>query len=571
MFKNFSYTKIVILTALIAIFSFGLVNPTEAASLYLTSSSNNVTVGSLVTVNLLVNTQGKNINNAEATLQFSNDLLDIISVKGALFSLWVESPSFSNGSGRISFNGGIPDPGYNGSSKILTIVAKAKKAGIASFLFGDAAVRENDGLGTDILTGQSPVSFSITDPADLEKPKSPDIKPVAPVKVPDLTNGAGQAVAINSVTYSDPGSWYAVKDGNINWKLPAQASSVQTLIDHNPYSTPSVKYDSPILTKNISNLDDGIWYFHLRYLLNNKWSETSHYKIQIDSTPPDNFSVLPEKSNNCVIGLKLSAVDAVSGVDYYNIVIDNQPAIKVLASDASNIIPWPQLTPGIHQIVASVFDKAGNKTELITEVNIDKLIAPTLSSLPDIIIAGEKITVSAESVYTNAQFKLIIKSESGESKTFDITSDNSGKLFFESEPLSVGGNYQLSIYAIGCNEVNNSLPVQADIAVQELVSDLELSDSNSQLDYSLLWNLLKVLVILILLFGWYKYLLIKVRLLLAKKRTRRLSVLTLLDKADKELTVLEKAKKKKSLTRNEEKALNSLKKIISDLDDVYNK
>jgi hypothetical protein len=587
--KEYFHHKIITSTLfavlLIGIFCFA--NYAEAASLYFTSSSNNVTVGSLVTINLLVNTQGKTINNTEATIQFSNDLLDIVSIKGTLFSLWVENPSFSNSSGRISFNGGIPDPGYNGSSKILTIIAKAKKAGTASFVIGDAAVRENDGLGTDILTGQSPISFNIT--SNTPEPEVAKPTPLTPVTTPvpvtnpvittpgtkeDATNppttigNVGNPATISSATYNNQDSWYIAKDGNINWNLPSQASAVQTLIDHNPDSTPVVKYNSRILSKNLSDLDDGVWYFHLRYLLNNKWSAISHYKIQIDTTPPFGLAILPVKTGDCMTGLKISANDAVSGVDYYHISIDNQPVIKILASNSNDVISLSQLTPGNHQVLVTAFDKAGNKSDFNTSVNIDKLSAPTINSLSDNIYVGETLKISGESV-ANTSLKLVIASESGLFETSDLVTDELGKFSFESKPLTETGNYRISVYAVGCSLENNSLPAEINVEVKNSTSSLQLgAGTPSKTDYSLLFNLVKLIIILILLFGWYKYVVIKTKLLVVSKRARRLSISALLEKADKDLSVLERARKKHNLTRNEEKSLISLKKIISDIDDI---
>ena len=572
-FKNEFYKLISLVT--IFVISFFLASQADAASLYLTSSNSKVTVGSLVTVNLLVNTQGKTINNAEATLQFSNDLIDVISVKGSLFSLWVESPSFSNSSGRISFNGGIPDPGYNGGgAKVLTIVAKAKKAGTASFLFGDAAVRENDGLGTDILTGQSPTSFSIIS----STPSTPNVSNIEEVKnkaqvntnTPVTPNPSASEIdipiVISSPTYSNSDAWYSSGNGLVKWNLPSKATAVQTLLDNNQYSTPTIKYSPVILSKNIGELSDGVWYFHVRYLLNNSWSKTSHLKIQIDKTVPINFSITPEKSGNCINGLRLAASDNASGIDYYNVSIDNQPDIKVLASDAQNIIPWSQPKPGIHHILATVYDKAGNKSELSTEINVEKLETPVLNNIESEIFVGKKITISGESLYTNSPIKIIINSVLGAYKDFSVVSDESGKFSLDVD-IPETGSYQILVYASGCNEENDSLPVQAGLTVKPSI-DSSKSVNYFNINYSALFNILKIALVLILLFGWYKYIMIKVRVLSTKKKIKRLSITSLLEKADKELLVLERARKKKNLTRSEEKALISLKKIISDIDDL---
>lgn len=567
------YQNICVPAIFIAVFacSFFLDSPAKAAALYLSASSNKVNVGNSVTVNLYLSTQGKSINNAEANIKFSNDLLDVVSVKGSLFSLWVENPSFSNGSGRISFNGGIPAPGYTGNNgRVLTIVARTKKAGTASFAITGGAVRENDGLGTDILTSKSSANISIV--SDTAEPKDNPATPkktdnsVAPV-VAMADNSALPPLAVSSPTYLEKG-WSSSKKGTISWKVPSGASEVQTIIDHNPYSLPSITYHSPVNNKDISDLGDGVWYFHVRYLFNGQWSPVSNYKIQVDTTPPSNLSINAEKKgDSCIAGLKLASQDIVSGVDYYQIKIDDQPAIKVLAADADNIVPWPAVKAGIHKILVTVYDKAGNKAETGTTLATEKLSAPALVSLPSSIPVGEKIEISGRSAYANAPFKLAITTPKS-SKTFDLVSDGFGRFTFSSGPTVDAGRYQVSAYALGCNEENNSEAVQASLEVKGVNGVLKLAKDLNDPDFSILKNILNVIFALVLLLGWYKYIIIKKRLRSTKKRAGRVSVEILLEEANKELSILEKARKKKTLTRHEEKSLDSLKKIISDIDAI---
>lgn len=128
-----------------------------AATLSLSSNTTSVDVGNFFTVNVKANTQGSYINNGEALIQFPTDLLEVISVSktSSIFSIWVEEPSFSNTTGRVSFNGGIVTPGFIGNSGTLaTITFRAKKEGSAVLSFVSGALRENNGFGTDILSSQ---------------------------------------------------------------------------------------------------------------------------------------------------------------------------------------------------------------------------------------------------------------------------------------------------------------------------------------------------------------------------------------------------------------------------------
>ncbi|HLP86578.1 MAG TPA: cohesin domain-containing protein [Candidatus Paceibacterota bacterium] len=160
--------------------SFFLFAPSRlfAASLSILPNPSNISTGGTTVMKVYVNTEGKSINNAEAVIQFPVDTLQVVSISksSSIFSLWVEEPSFSNITGKINFNGGIPTPGYIGSNGyIASITFKAKTAGVAPIIFLSGAVRENDGLGTDILTSKkgSMINVSAPKPKDTVKKVEP--------------------------------------------------------------------------------------------------------------------------------------------------------------------------------------------------------------------------------------------------------------------------------------------------------------------------------------------------------------------------------------------------------------
>lgn len=566
-----NFSKVNIFTVVIIIFVFSLFSTSraEAASLYLRASNSKVTVGSLVTINLFVDTQGKTINNAEAAIQFSNDLVDVVSVssRSSIFSLWVEAPSYSNGSGRVSFNGGVPDPGYNGGGgNVLSIIVKAKKAGTASFIFSGAAVRENDGLGTDILSGQSSASIVISsNTAEPTKPTDPIV--VQPPVEETPTPATGAPVSVSSNTFPDQNAYYTATDGLVSWRLPAKVTAVQTLLDNSPNTTPTIKYTPPISQKSLAGLSDGVWYFHVRYLLDNVWSKTTTYKFQIDTTAPTNLSVVPEKTNNCIVGIRVKADDALSGIDYYNVTIDNEATVKVPASDSDNLIPWPALKAGHHQVLAVAYDKAGNKAESITPIDVDELLPPVLDSVPGKVKIGEKLEISGHSEYPNSNLKLVITFDSGDEKTYDVITDKTGKFTFTSKPMQKEGSYQISAYFVGCGGMNNSTSTKSSVGVEnvEIVKTIpEPKDTSNRL--YIIGLIVELILILILLLGWYKYIKLRGRMEAIKRRNDNLTLTLLLEKANKDISILTKAQKKKKLNHGEEKAIDSLKEIIDDIE-----
>jgi hypothetical protein len=130
----------------------------NAAMLRAGSSKSTVTVGDTAVISFYIDTQSQIINNGEAVITYPKDIVSVnsISTQGSVFGMWVEQPSFSNATGKITFNGGVPNPGYQGARGLLfTAIVTAKKAGVATLAFSGASIRANDGLGTDVYTESS--------------------------------------------------------------------------------------------------------------------------------------------------------------------------------------------------------------------------------------------------------------------------------------------------------------------------------------------------------------------------------------------------------------------------------
>jgi len=85
----------------------------EGASLFFSPSSESFTMGDTFSVDLKVDTAGIPINAAEATIHFPVDKLEVLNIskEESVFTLWPETPTFSNLTGEVSFTGVLPHPG----------------------------------------------------------------------------------------------------------------------------------------------------------------------------------------------------------------------------------------------------------------------------------------------------------------------------------------------------------------------------------------------------------------------------------------------------------------------------
>jgi hypothetical protein len=399
-----------------------------AATLFMNPSQIEVTVGNIVNVQIAVDTSGKVINNAESIVQFPKDLLEVVSVdKTSIFSLWVEEPSYSNNLGQLTFNGGVPNPGYQGSGgKIISITFRAKKAGTASVVFSTSAVRENDGLGTDILKNRNGSSITIVNV----------VETVQPPKIPTFV--------LTSSTHPNQNSWYNKGDVELSWVLPKNATAVKTLLGSQKDSEPIVYYDSPISSKSIEDVEDGTWYFHANYLADGVWSKTEHFKLQIDTTSPTDLRVESTKDDSGKVTLKLKAGDSLSGIDRYQVVADSDSPINV-KSDANGEaeVEVPFYKSGEHTIVVSVFDKAGNKAETKITVTTDYVLELRVDTYPAKVQVNENIEISGTAPYPNASLRISLRNNDDVVQTYKIKSNSYSKFDFISQPITAKGTYTL--------------------------------------------------------------------------------------------------------------------------------
>jgi hypothetical protein len=68
--------------------------------------------------------------------------------------------------------------------------------------------------------------------------------------------------------------------------MPANVTAVQLVLGSSPSSVPYVLYDTPIRSKAIPNLVEGVWYLNARFKNANGWGKIASRKIQVDTTKP---------------------------------------------------------------------------------------------------------------------------------------------------------------------------------------------------------------------------------------------------------------------------------------------
>jgi len=165
------------------------------------------------------------------------------------------------------------------------------------------------------------------------------------------------------------------------------------LLDGSPYTVPPTEVNLSKTTQILKeNLEDGIWYLHIRCADNSgNWSDTSYLgPIMIDSTPPRvdeiQSSIKPGVwSRNGKLTIKLKPEDETSGVRGIIYSLDHQPSVaavegKMISGEEISV----DLTDGRWFLHLIVQDEAGNRSEVTNLgpflIDTSPPLAPRVSS-----------------------------------------------------------------------------------------------------------------------------------------------------------------------------------------------
>ena len=428
--------------ALIILFLGMLPVAAEAATFYFSPSSGSHAVGTTFSVSIYVSSADQAMNAASGVISFPQDKLEATSLSktGSIFTLWVQEPSFSNSAGTINFEGIVLNPGFTGAAgKIITINFRAKAAGSALVNFSSGSVLANDGKGTNILTSLGNAQFSLG-----------YVGPTVPeATTPSAVSGAPSAPQISSPTHPDPNKWYAKKDAKFTWSLPSDVTSVRLLVGKIPAAIPTVVYTPAINEKEVTNLDDGIWYFHVQLRNASGWGEISHFRFQIDTQPPEPFEIKfvdGKETTHPQPTLAFETTDEMSRIDYYEVKIDQEPPIKIKKIEYK----MPVQTLGKHTVIVKAVDKAGNYTLAMTEINVLPIEAPIITDYPRELLPGSILSIKGTAL-PEVTIRVYIQKDEKEIKTGETKSDKEGRwTYIEVEPVEKG------IYEVWAEAIDSS-------------------------------------------------------------------------------------------------------------------
>jgi len=546
------------------------------ASLYLSPSTGNYTVGNTFSIGVITNTNDVAINATQGTLAFSPDKLSVVGISktNSIFSLWTTEPTYSNSSGTIDFGGGIPNPGYAGSAgKIITITFRARVNGTAAVNWASGAVLANDGKGTNILASMGGGSYTLGPTTITPTPETPEIS--APAGTPAKPE-------ISSSTHPDEIKWYNNPVVKLSWSLPKDIIGVSIAFTQKPTSNPGSISDGLFDSKTYENVKDGIWYFHIKFKNQNGWGSIIHYKIQIDTVPPHSFvvEVEPDRvTENPQPILFFQTRDDISGIDYYKIIINRRvsedtdkdflatlfkESLDYTEKTTSESFLLPPRPPGKYSIVVEAFDKAGNSIASVVEQSILPIEGPKITDYPARLSIEENLVIKGTSAPEN-NIKIYILKEGMEPITGETKADKDGKWTYIHDKFLTKGVYNISAVTINSKGAQ-SYPSESVIILVALPAIFKIG--------SVIINYLTAIIALIgfialMVFGaywtWHRFKLFKKKLIKETQdidRVMKRSFDLLKEDVKDQLAKLSKVRNKRELNEKEKEIENQLKKDI---------
>lgn len=410
---------------------------TYAATLRLSPETGVYTAGGTFTAQVLINTQGKPVNAADAQLSFNPRELSVVSVsRGSIFNLWTQEPTFSNTAGTISFGGGSPS-GYTGSAgSVMSVTFRALAAGSPKVTFKSGSVLAADGMGTNVLTSMAGGSYTIS-----AKAETPEPEYIAPANTP-------AAPKITSTTHPDEAKWYGETTAKLSWTLPSDVVAVRMLLDENRGTIPTNVYEERITSREITDLPQGVSYFHIQFKNGDGWGKVTHYRLAVDSEESSEFKITAAEGEEDTDPERtiVFTIKDVSPIVTYRIQVDGGEPIVLEGEKATSTYTLPRVGPGDHTVVVEAFDSAGNSRVATYTFTTASFERPVFTEYPTRMSTGVIPAIKGTS-RPDATVSITMKSTDGAEKMYEVTSDAQGVFVFIPDTSLVQGVYDITAQA----------------------------------------------------------------------------------------------------------------------------
>lgn len=522
------------------------VQPVRAAgaTYYFSPSSVKLNVGQTATISLFISTPTEAINAGDGTIVLPAAYASGVSVSksGSVFTLWPEEPVLSGST--IRFAGGKAAPGYQGSGgKVLSFTIRGSAEGTGLITLTGGRILANNANSTNIFGGAGNATVSVT----------------------RTVSGA----SISSSTHPDQSTWYKTRDAALTWTKPSGASSYSYTLSHSGNEATKTGSGSDT-SANFTGLADGVWTFSLTTTFSDGKTASSSYTLRVDGSPPAAFGVTIEQQSTSDPRpiVKYSTTDSGSGIDHYEVIIDNAS----VGTTTEQQFQLPVQVPGTHTVIVRAFDKAGNSTDATNTFTVEGFAGPIITEWPSYASVLEPLTFVGKARYDSKVILYIDGTKVGEFIVKDNMSDNAKK---EVDVSTLTGE-EFVEWSYTYHGVVQ--PGKHSVYAHQQRTDGALSNRSNTVEFLVLWNTVRIgkhvlptllvalliiaILILIMIGIWYRNRLI---LLLVKKRVDDAE-----DEVNHDLQALEKQLGKDS-TRAKGSIELARTNIVYKLDGIFTK
>jgi hypothetical protein len=419
------------------------------ATLFLSPATGTYKVGGTFTVKMMVNSGGGvGVNAAEGVIKYDPSLITVtgLSDSGSIFKLWTTEPTYSNTAGTITFGGGSPGAYIGNSGLIFSITFSAKKVGTADATIAGGIVLAADGKGTNVFSGYGQGKYVIEEKKqeEVEKPK-----PIETTEKPkDEPKGLLPPLPdVNSPSHPDSNVWSRNNEPEFDWKILSDLTSVSYSINEKAESDPGPNPDGIIEQKKFDPIKDGEWYFHIKFQNRYGWGKVASRKFMVDATAPESFNIIVDNegdNTNPTPKLRFKTKDLMSGLDYFDVVIDGQKTKTNIEEVSGGFYQPKPLAPGEHMIAIIATDKAANSASSSVEYIVEPLRAPIISDIPKVLSKKEQLIIRGTSFYPNISVVINIKkSDKDDIFRETISTDENGNWSYFHKPEMEKGSYEV--------------------------------------------------------------------------------------------------------------------------------
>lgn len=430
------------------------VSSLEKHSLDITPDTGTYSVGDKMDLSVTATSPDCPIMTFAGQLEYNPNAIEVVSITpdASLVTHWDE-PGIDKDLGHVTFSGMFASSTVLKNARLLFVIhAIPRRVGenIQIKFLNAQLVHPND--GNNVITGVTSGRKYRIVPKELGEPIAPVTPPVEEVASAGEVLGAATAspaVIVSSPTHPNQSAWYNASSSAFLFQFPGAVSSFRLGFDQKKDGDVRRGNLPVAISKEIPNLQNGIWFLHVSAGLSDGGTFEAGYQIQVDRTLPQNFvvkEVARSDNSDPDFTVSVSATDTYSGVDHYEFSLDGG-AFERWESLTDGQFHRSVTTPGTHEVAAAVFDKAGNTLMQKLSFEVTYLPSPRIVLKQKEVSEGGALGLTIESE-SGATVDVSI-SRNGDSPTIEhLTLDATGKGEFESALTLSPGSYSVAAVAM---------------------------------------------------------------------------------------------------------------------------